>query len=635
DETVLISDDAALVNAFRTRFDRMWNDTTAEPESFAPRPPYFKNWDSACALESACADYRTLYPSPRPMVVDTTRLEPDYPSPPDLVWSQGPAFNQRLIEEIARETTRVDLVAYRLTVSSVTDALIRRFHEGVPTRVIVDPEQYTSRVWPEYWLTHASVDRLWAAGVPIKQRRHAGLTHMKMLVTSHVATNASSNIAANWQRDHNYFVPAATKPLVHRAMQQRFDSMWADERGFEPFAPLPPDSPVPVSPEADASDVPTDTALVWRQAPFATSYDVYFGASASTMALVATVPAELVETPPLTYSWTPPPLARDTTFSWQVVSRTLAGLTAAGPVRQFRTPSVAEDVMVNFGPGGGLWRYRYRQPWTNVHSLSPKAMVAGDIDGNGIDELVMDFKSGGGLWILWNNATWSQLHAASAVAMNIGDLNGNGRADVILHFEGVGLYIWYDGSVWSFLHPYAPDFMLAANIDAIGGDDLIVSFPGRGVWAYRNASHWSRLHELNPQFVVAGQLDGQGGADLVLSYPPYGIWQYANDDAWSQIHSLNPKQVVAGGLDGRGPEDLVLDFGTGGGVWVRLNGTTWSLVHQASSEGLAVADLDGVGPDEVLIDFGADAGLWMLKRLTQWEQVHPLSPVDLSAIGLR
>src|SRR4051812_41166127 len=33
DETELFSDDAAIVNAFKTKFDVMWNDTTVEPRS--------------------------------------------------------------------------------------------------------------------------------------------------------------------------------------------------------------------------------------------------------------------------------------------------------------------------------------------------------------------------------------------------------------------------------------------------------------------------------------------------------------------------------------------------------------------------------------------------------------------------
>ena len=78
-------------------------------------------------------------------------------------------------------------------------------------RLIVEPNEYLNRKWPEFWMTHANVDKLWAAGIPIKMRTHDGLTHMKVLITSTLATIASSNYAAAWQRDHDYFMPAHGK----------------------------------------------------------------------------------------------------------------------------------------------------------------------------------------------------------------------------------------------------------------------------------------------------------------------------------------------------------------------------------------------------------------------------------------
>src|SRR5436305_11854359 len=107
---------------------------------------------------------------------------------------------------------------------------------------------------------------LWAAGIPIKQRVHDGLTHMKTLITSAYATNASSNYAAAWQRDHDYFVPLATKPLIYQALRNRFQTMWNDGSGFAPFVPQPPDSPVLQEPSAGASGVATNSTLVWNRA---------------------------------------------------------------------------------------------------------------------------------------------------------------------------------------------------------------------------------------------------------------------------------------------------------------------------------------------------------------------------------
>ena len=340
DETVLFTNDPALVNAFKTQFDRMWNDTTAEPRSRVSKPPYYINWDDACRLESACADYRTKYPNPVPMQINTARLEPDYPMPSEMVWGQGSLFNNRLVTEINNELAYVDMVIYRLTVANVTDALLAKHKSGVPVRIIMEPTEYLNKKWPEFWLTHAYLDRLWAAGVPIKKRIHAGLTHMKMMVTSRYATNASSNLASEWQRDHNYFVPAGKKPAIHSAMKARFDTMWKDTAGFAAFVPTPADAPVLSAPTANAIDVSSATALTWQRAAFATSFDVYLGTSPSAMAKVANVPAQLANNPPATYSWKPASaLQGGTTYYWKVVSRTNANLTTSSATRAFTTAS--------------------------------------------------------------------------------------------------------------------------------------------------------------------------------------------------------------------------------------------------------------------------------------------------------
>src|SRR4051794_33784030 len=222
DETVLFTDDPSIVNAFRTKFDRLWNDTTAEPESLVPTPPYFKNWNDACVSEpTGACDYFTQYPKPAPMRISTARLEPDNPLPPDLIWAQGPAFNNRLAQEITNERSFLQFVIYRLTVDNITDALLTRFRAGVQMQLLVEPDEYLNRKWPEFWLTHANIDKLWTAGIPIKWRVHAGLTHMKTLVTSTYATNGSSNYAASWQRDDNYFISAAGKPAIYQAIKNR------------------------------------------------------------------------------------------------------------------------------------------------------------------------------------------------------------------------------------------------------------------------------------------------------------------------------------------------------------------------------------------------------------------------------
>jgi phosphatidylserine/phosphatidylglycerophosphate/cardiolipin synthase-like enzyme len=344
DETVLFTDDPILFGAMETRFDQMWADTANEPQSIYGPAPYLRNWNDACALEPVCSDYATIHPNPAPMVIDqTSKVVTPTPPPPDLIFGQGPEFNNRMVTEIGNERSGIDLVIYRLTVDSITTALINAFASGVPVRVIIEPNQYTEARWTEYWQTHANIDRLWAAGIPIVQRTHQGLTHMKMLVTSNFATNASSNYAANWQRDHDYFVPAAAKPDIYRAMANRFQIMWSDTTNFAPFAPGPPAAPWLADPAPDSTGVPVTPTLTWNAAPFATSYDVYLAAAGQPLTRVAGVPAQVSNDPPSTYSFTPTtPLNPGTTYSWQIVSRTFAtdnnpGLVAASDIWTFTT----------------------------------------------------------------------------------------------------------------------------------------------------------------------------------------------------------------------------------------------------------------------------------------------------------
>ncbi|HUK35377.1 MAG TPA: phospholipase D-like domain-containing protein, partial [Vicinamibacterales bacterium] len=351
DDSEMFTDDPTLVGAFRTKFDQIWNDTTTEPESIIGGPPYFKDWNDACAHEPTgnCADYYTLYPNPAPMVVNTARLEPDNPIPADLIFGQGPDFNNRLIQEINDEQAHVDLVVYRLEVPALAQALMNKFNAGVPLRVLVDPNQYTNILYPEYWLTHAYMDQVFMAGIPVKQTVHQGVTHMKTLITSNYATNASSNFAPNWERDHNYFVSATTKPTIYQAFVNNFNEMWNDTTNYGPFVPTPPQAvdltaagTVPSPSQANLGTTPTFT---WNLAAWATSYDIYIGTNTGNMALVANVPAQLVINPPNTYSWTPStPLSPGTSYVWKVVSRTFANLTATSDIESFSTAGAASNL---------------------------------------------------------------------------------------------------------------------------------------------------------------------------------------------------------------------------------------------------------------------------------------------------
>ncbi len=87
-------------------------------------------------------------------------------------------------------------------------------------------------------------------------------------------------------------------------------------------------------------------------------------------------------------------------------------------------PDGQDELIIDFGPGIGLWVRRNDSSWAKLHSLSPEAMATGDMDGNGQDEVIIDFGPGIGLWVRRNDSSWAKLHSLSPEAMVSGNMDG-------------------------------------------------------------------------------------------------------------------------------------------------------------------------------------------------------------------
>ncbi|MFQ5965800.1 MAG: hypothetical protein ACE5KZ_16125, partial [Candidatus Scalinduaceae bacterium] len=83
------------------------------------------------------------------------------------------------------------------------------------------------------------------------------------------------------------------------------------------------------------------------------------------------------------------------------------------------------EVIIDFGPGIGIWVWKNNSSWFKLHPLSPESMVTGDMDGNGKDEVIIDFGPGIDIWVRYNNTTWIKLHSLSPEVMATGDMDGN------------------------------------------------------------------------------------------------------------------------------------------------------------------------------------------------------------------
>ena len=286
----------------------------------------------------------------------------------------------------------------------------------------------------------------------------------------------------------------------------------------------------------------------------------------------------------------------------------------------------AVDVGVDFGPSYGVWRVDGSNGWNPVHPLTPEAMVRGDLDGNGFDDLVVDFGAGIGVYAWMNHTTWSFIHSLSPTQMVTGDLDDNGRADIVCVFQGYGVWRWHDGS-WTLVHPFDAARLAVGSIDSyVGRDDLVADFTGYGIYMLVNGTTWSALHPLNAAALLTADIDLNGQDDVVVSFTGYGLYAYRNNATWVALNGTSPVRMAAGRIDAHPAEDLVLDFGPTFGLWTYRNNSTWLPLHSLSAETFTLADRDGNGRDEILVDFGPTYGLWQLTNDTAWSQLHPVSP---------
>jgi hypothetical protein len=296
---------------------------------------------------------------------------------------------------------------------------------------------------------------------------------------------------------------------------------------------------------------------------------------------------------------------------------------------------LSTSLVVNFG-SAGIWMRR-GATWRRVHPRGAKAVMSVREDELH-DVLIIDFGPGVGLWFYGREITgeefWFQLHTLSPRAIVGVDLDGDAEQEAgVADFTGYGLYM-IDGETgeWTPLHGSSTSHLLAANLDGAGGDEVIADFQGYGLWAW-SAGAWSRLHSFDVSSMIAADLNGDGNDDLVVNFPGYGVWAYVNG-LWSPIHPSAATSLAAADLDGNGVSELIVNFSGGLGVWVRRNATTWNLLHTATPESIVSGDLDTNGLDEVIMSFGA-SGIWSYEDGRGWEQVHSIGSGVMTTGRLR
>jgi hypothetical protein len=68
------------------------------------------------------------------------------------------------------------------------------------------------------------------------------------------------------------------------------------------------------------------------------------------------------------------------------------------------------------------------------------------------------------MWARKNGATWQQLHGSTTESIVSGDLDSDGLEELIADFGAAGVYSWEDGSGWSFVHAVSPKSIVTGRL---------------------------------------------------------------------------------------------------------------------------------------------------------------------------
>lgn len=135
-----------------------------------------------------------------------------------------------LVNVIAEAKSTLDIAIYSLTHPDIIQAISDAKKRGVAVRIISDKTEAKTKAQAE------ALNKLKAAGIPIKINTHSGLMHLKVtIVDNKVFTTGSFNYSKAAATTNDEVLIVDRDPIAAAKWDEEFISMWNDTKKFTDF----------------------------------------------------------------------------------------------------------------------------------------------------------------------------------------------------------------------------------------------------------------------------------------------------------------------------------------------------------------------------------------------------------------
>lgn len=199
---------------------------TEEPTTAEAPPPTATKRPSAAPSTNGEDWYEVMFVSPIRMSNAEKEQYSAEGMPADLL---AGSVAERLIHYIDSAQTSIDVAAFEIDLTDISDAVIRAHKRGVEIRWITDDEFGTET---DQKPGHGQLAAMEKAGIEIIDDQRGGLMHNKFWVfDGEIVWTGSINATINgmFEQDNNAIV--IKSPALASIYRQQFDEMWAGEFG--------------------------------------------------------------------------------------------------------------------------------------------------------------------------------------------------------------------------------------------------------------------------------------------------------------------------------------------------------------------------------------------------------------------